>query len=310
MKFSFFAWLMMLLQPYQYEKISSFQELNYPFETHTVALKDDIQVAYVEEGQGPETLLFIHGLGSYLPAWKKNIEGLRGKYRCIAIDLPGYGKSSKGPYSGSMTFFADVVAEFIRAKGLQNVTLVGHSMGGQISMVTALHHPEAVAKLVLASPAGFETFTEGEKQWLRDVVTLEATRLTPAEQIRTNYAYNFYQFPDDAEFMVTDRLAMRFAKADFEAYCYIIQQSVRGMVDQPVYEYLPQIQQPTLVLYGEQDNLIPNRFLHGGFTRTVAEKGASRLPNATLQMVNHAGHFVQWDQPEAVNAAIEAFLGK
>lgn len=299
---------MMLLQPYQYEKISSFQELIYPFETHTVELKDGIRVAYVDEGQGPETLLFIHGLGSYLPAWKKNIEGLRGKYRCIAIDLPGYGKSSKGPYSGSMTFFAGVVADFIRTQKLENVTLVGHSMGGQISMVTALHYPELVQQLVLAAPAGFETFTEGEKQWLRDVMTLDATRLTPAEQIRTNYSYNFYKFPDDAEFMVTDRLAMRFAKEDFEAYCYIIQQSVRGMVDQSVYEYLPQIKQRTLILYGEQDNLIPNRFLHGGFTKTIAEKGASRLPRATLQMVNHAGHFVQWDQAEIVNGAIMNFM--
>jgi len=81
-------------------------QIEYPYEVKKVELFNDIELAYVDEGKGDQTIIFIHGLGSYLPAWKNNIEGLMSDYRCIAIDLPGYGYSSKGKYEGSMTFFA------------------------------------------------------------------------------------------------------------------------------------------------------------------------------------------------------------
>ncbi|MBZ0243550.1 MAG: alpha/beta hydrolase, partial [Bacteroidales bacterium] len=70
---------------------ASFDDIPYPFELHKVQLSNEVNLAYVDEGTGKETIIFIHGLGSYLPAWKKNIEVLRNDYRCIAIDLPGYG---------------------------------------------------------------------------------------------------------------------------------------------------------------------------------------------------------------------------
>ncbi|MBK8493400.1 MAG: alpha/beta hydrolase [Saprospirales bacterium] len=281
-------------------------ELPYPYEVKKVELPEGIKVAYVDEGKGDQTLVFIHGLGSYLPGWKKNIEGLKGQFRCIAIDLPGYGKSSKGKYEGSMRFYAKIVAELIDELNLGKVTLVGHSMGGQISIVTALAYPDKVDKLVLVAPAGFETFTKGQRQWFREVMTANGVKLTTVEQIKINLAYNFYRMPKDAEFMITDRINMRTA-ADFDAYCYIIPQCVQGMVDDPVYEFLPQIQQPTLVLFGENDNLIPNRFLNPGATEKVAQDGAGRIPHATLHMVPKAGHFVQFEQPDAVNGYILQF---
>ena len=78
--------------------VQSFDDLTYPFPTHKLQLAEDLELAYFDEGKGNEVILFIHGLGSYAPAWKKNIESLSKDYRCLAIDLPGYGKSSKGRY--------------------------------------------------------------------------------------------------------------------------------------------------------------------------------------------------------------------
>lgn len=282
-------------------------DLNYPFPVKKAQLSDELTLAYVDEGSGPVTILFIHGLGSYLPAWKNNIDGLRGQYRCIAIDLPGYGKSSKGNYSGSMRFNAQAVKDFCDKLGLKKVVLAGHSMGGQIALVTAMAYPELVEKLVLLAPAGFETFNKGERQWFREVMTADGVRLTTVEQIRTNFGYNFYNMPPEAQFMIDDRVAMRAAE-DFPAYCYIIPKNVQGMVDEPVFDFLPQIKQPTLVLFGENDNLIPNRFLNGGPTEKYARAGAERMPNATLKMVPKAGHFVQFEQAGPVNAAIQEFL--
>ena len=88
-------------------------------------------------------------------------------------------------------------------------------------------------------------------------MTVDGVRLTTVEQIRNNYAYNFYNMPKDAEFMVNDRIAIRSAD-DFIPYCYMITKNVQGMVDQPIFDFMPQIKQPVLAIYGENDNLIPN----------------------------------------------------
>ncbi|MCB0571548.1 MAG: alpha/beta fold hydrolase [Phaeodactylibacter sp.] len=289
--------------------IQAFEELPYPFPTQKARLSEDLEIAYFDEGKGEKVILFIHGLGSYAPAWKKNIESLRADYRCLAIDLPGYGKSSKGNYEASMTYFATVIKDFLDVLGIDKAVLVGHSMGGQIALTTALSYPEKVESLVLVAPAGFETFHKGERQWFREVLTPTSVKLTTVDQIKENIAWNFYDMPDDALFMVTDRIAMRKAK-DFDAYCYIIPECVKGMVDQPVFDELPNVHQPALAIFGEQDNLIPNRFLNGGSTEAIGRQGVDRMPNARLMMVDKAGHFVNFERVAQVNDAIRAFLAE
>jgi pimeloyl-ACP methyl ester carboxylesterase len=254
MKTFLFSILALLLSGCAFQQsipsISSFDDIPYPYVVNKVKLDDGKEIAYMDEGNGKQVLLFIHGLGSYAPAWKKNIEGLKNDYRCIAIDLPGYGRSSKGKYEASMSAFADVVKAFIEQLEIEKVTLVGHSMGGQISIMTALAYPDLVDKLILVAPAGFETFTPGERQWFREVLTPRAVQLTSVDQIKANIAWNFHHMPEDALFMARDRIAMRDAEG-FDAYCYIIPECVKGMVDEPVFEYLDRIQAPTLVFFGK-----------------------------------------------------------
>lgn len=295
--------------PYQsVNPISSFDELNYRHEVKKVRLPaSGTTIAYTDEGKGEKTILFIHGLGSYLQAWIKNVDVLKSDYRCISIDLPGYGKSSKEPHSGQMTFYAGIVNELVKELKLGNVYLAGHSMGGQISMTTALLYPEITAGLILVDPAGFEEFTKGQKQWFRDVMTFDGVRLTTAEAIQNNLATNFYRLPADADFMITDRLAMRKA-SDFNAYCYAVVQSVNGMVDNPVSGYLKDVKVPTLIFFGENDNLIPNRFLNPGTTRQIAESGAARIAGSKLVMVPKCGHFMMFEKAEVFNTETKKFL--
>lgn len=290
-------------------QMNSMNELNYNFDVKYVQLKNDIRLAYIDEGKGKgkETILFVHGLGSYIPAWRKNISVLKENYRCIAIDLPGYGKSSKNPHSGRMSFYAGVVAEFIKTMKLGKVILAGHSMGGQISMVTALHHPEVIDKLVLVDPAGFENFHAGQRKWFKEVMTPNLVRLTTLEGIEANLATNFYNMPDDAIFMITDRAAMRTA-SDFDNYCYAVCQSVAGMVDEPVIDKLSLIDKPTLIFFGENDNLIPNRYLNPGSTIKIAESGAAKIKNSKLIMVPKCGHFMMFEKSDVFNTELEAFL--
>ncbi len=294
-------------QPYKGLMKMEFNELQYPYPVKMADLGDGIRLAYVDEGKSEEPILFLHGLGSYLPAWQKNIRDLRDQFRCIAVDLPGYGKSSKGLFPFTMEFYADVIVKFMDALNIPRATIAGHSMGGQIAMVMALKYPERVSRLILVSPAGFELFTPGEKAWLKEVMTPEFVQLTPVQQIRANVVSNFYNMPKDAEFMVTDRIALRDAR-DFLKYCYAVSKSVAGMVDQPVFEVLEKISQPTLILFGENDNLIPNRILHGGRTRDIAEIGHAKIPNSRLVMIPRCGHFLQFEKPEIFNQAITRFL--
>lgn len=293
----------------QTKALHSMEELNYNSEVRYIQMGDDIRIAYTDAGKGQDVIIFIHGLASYIPAWKKNVADLSKDFRCISIDLPGYGKSSKGNYEGSMSFYAACVKTFCEKLGIQQVHIAGHSMGGQIAMVTALKYPELVDKLILVAPAGFETFNKGQRQWFRDVMTVDGVRLTTVEQIRLNYAYNFYDMPDDAQFMVDDRIAIRSTK-EFTDYCFNITQSVKGMVDEPVYEFLPLIKNKTLCIFGANDNLIPNRFLNGGRTEKYARKGAERMPDCRLEMIPKAGHFVMFEKADACNQLIREFVGK
>ncbi|MEJ5304117.1 MAG: alpha/beta hydrolase [Bacteroidales bacterium] len=290
--------------------LANMEELEYPMPVKKVFLpQNGYHIAYMEAGTSGPVVIFIHGLGSYAPAWKRNLEELSKNNRCIAIDLPGYGKSDKFPHSGRMSFYAGIIKELIAELNLGSVFLAGHSMGGQIAITTALLYPEQVKGLILVAPAGFETFTPGQKQWFRDIMTPKGVKLTTAEAIQTNLVTNFYRMPAEAEFMITDRLRMRNA-ADFDAYCYAVAQSVSGMVDEPVAAYLNDLNIPVIIFFGENDNLIPNRYLNPGATREVAEAGASRIRNSKLVMIPRCGHFLMFEKPEIFNRETEEFLKK
>lgn len=292
----------------QPEKIKSMQDWEYPYEIHHAALPNDLRIAYIDEGEGPFTLLFIHGLGSYLRAWDQNIDQLRQDYRCIALDLPGYGKSSKGEYAYDMSFFAEVIRQFIDQLQLKNVILVGHSMGGQIAMHTVLNDPAAIEKLILLAPAGFETFSEKESNWLQSVYTAALIKATPEAQIVKNFEINFYKMPDNARFMIDDRLYMR-ETVEYDRYCEMIPKCVAGMLNEPVFDRLSTFNLPTLILYGEGDLLIPNRILHQDLNvKKVATSGHEVIPDSRLLLLPEAGHFIQWEQAEKVNEVIGQWL--
>jgi pimeloyl-ACP methyl ester carboxylesterase len=288
-------------------KMNSMSELKYDFPVRYAPLNDGIKLAYVDEGKGTETILMIHGLGSYLPAWNKNITELSKSYRVIAVDLPGYGKSSKAPHSGLMSFYAGVIANLIQTLELGPVNLAGHSMGGQIAMVLTLEKPELVKRLILVDPAGFEAFHAGQKNWFKDVMTPNLVRLTTVDAIENNLASNFYRLPDDARFMIEDRIAMRDAD-DFEAYCLAVARSVHGMVEEAVLDKIQAIHIPTLIFFGENDMLIPNRYLNPGFTRKIAETGAGLIKGSKLIMVPKCGHFMMFEKPEVFNSETRNFI--
>lgn len=284
----------------------------YPFPVKHCQISPNVELAYMEAGQGATSLVFIHGLGSYAPAWNKMIPLLSDVCHCLAVDLPNYGLSKKGDYSFSMSFFADCLEAFIRKLGLKKVVLAGHSMGGQIALTMALRKNIKIKKLVLLAPAGFEQFTTSDRAWFEKFVTPTLLQSLSIEQITENFDLNFStkKLPPDAHFMLEDRLELREKDpAGYESFCKMVARCVQGMLDTPVFDRLHEIVLPTLIFFGQEDYLIPNRFLHPSLSPLqVAESGYAQLPNSQLRMLSPCGHFVPWEGAVEVSEAMKRFL--
>lgn len=290
---------------YKLEPIE-YNDLDYGYDVKYSKIRN-INVAYIDEGSGSQTILLIHGLGTYAKGWIKNIAALAEYNRVIAVDLPGYGKSDKGYYKYTMDFYAQIITELMDKLDINKAIVVGHSMGGQIAITMALDYSDQVEKLILISPAGFERFTDGEGDWLIGVMTPDLVKDTPIRAIDTNLRYTFYETPQEAEFLITERIQLRGA-LDFDRYCYAVSKNVQAMIDGYVYDRLDQISQPTLILWGENDELIPNRFLHAGWTKDIAKIGEKEIPNNKTILFSKCGHFVQFEKPEETNQAIIEFI--
>jgi pimeloyl-ACP methyl ester carboxylesterase len=119
-------------------------------------------VAYRElPGTGVPVLL-VHGIGSSLDTWGELPERLSAQgIRVLSVDLPGHGESSKGPGDYSLGSLASTLRDLLDARGIERVHLVGHSLGGGVSMQFAYQFPDRVASMVLESSGGLgeEAFT-------------------------------------------------------------------------------------------------------------------------------------------------------
>ena len=282
-----------------------FSDIDYGYQIKTAL--NDPKISYIDQGSGDKTIILVHGLASNAGFWRYNIPELAKHFRVIAVDLPGYGKSEKGDYSYTMSFYADQIKKLIDELQLKNVVYVGHSMGGQIGIKLAIKYPTLLNKLILASPAGFEEFQRGEGDWLRSVMTMKGVKSTTEEGIRRNLAMNFYNWNDKWEWMVEERVRMRKA-ADFDEFAYTVVRCVNGMLDEPTFNKLNLIKTPTLVVYGKYDGLIPNPYLNPGHTAEVFINGAKDIGNVQLVELEDAGHMIQIEKSDKFNQAVLNFL--
>lgn len=284
-------------------------ESPYPLHVKNVGLSGGISLAYTEAGRG-FPLLFIHGLGSYLPAFAKNLPVLSGHYRCIALDLPGYGKSAKEGFTAGMEFYADVVHEFLEALQIETCCLAGHSMGGQVAMHTALKYPRKIKKLALLAPAGLETFSPQEARQVANWFRADKVWKAGKDIIEQNVRANFHDFPADAQPLLADRLRYK-SCSDYSRFCQVVSDSVVAMLQEPVYERLPELAMPVLILFGRQDAYIPSPLLHPQLElQPMIEEAVARIPQGSCRFFDACGHFVQWETAEQVNKRLLEFLGE
>lgn len=259
---------------------------------------DGLKVYYKETGpQGAPALLLLHGFGSSLQAWDDWSLKLEQKYRVIRLDLPGFGLTGASPandYSEEkdlaiLTYFADKL-------GLEKFSVMGHSMGGKMAWSLAASQPERVQALVLMAPDGFpETKDIGTKPYEVPAIMGLIKYVLPKYLVRKSIEPAFVQADALNDALVNRYFDMLRAPGVRGA---ILERSNQTIYTDPV-PRLKAIKAPTLLIWGERDQMIPN---------TNAQSYAHVLSNSTTVLVPKLGHLLQEEQPEKGLTAVIQFL--
>lgn len=255
---------------------------------------DSLDMAYTDQGQALPALVFVHGFPLSRDAWQKQVEALAPSHRVIAPDLRGLGESQGSAGATSMARYAEDLALLIRGLGLGPVILAGHSMGGYVALAFADRFPELLCGLVLVgTKAGADT-PEGaaKRRATAAKVLAEGTAAIVEDMASKMLAASNH----DGAMAQQVRALMAGATPQGLASALL------GMADRPdATPRLAQIQVPTLVITGADDTLIPP---------SESEWLAKGIRGAELEIIPGAGHLVAFEQPEAFNRRLAAWLAQ
>lgn len=268
------------------------------------------RVAYRDVGpRHAPTLLLVHGLGSSSLCWLHDVPTLARDFRVIVVDLPGFGESDKPRYAYTLAFWRGRLLRLLDHLGVRSATVIGHSMGAQLAIGMALEAPARVDALVLAAPAGIERFSPLQQAMLQRSVSPAWVRRQSHGDLRTHLGLAFHGWPHEAERLI--ELRRRLRGPELDGYAHAFAAGVRAMLDEPVHDRLAELRTPTLVVFGAEDRLVPNRWLHPNLTTADLLRGATRtIPDAEGLLIPNAGHLVQFERPDAFDAAVLDFLAR
>ena len=253
--------------------------------THHLAFADK-SLAYVEQGSGP-AIIIVHGVGGHKEDWAGVATALADTHCVIAIDMLGFGESSKTGNDLSMPVQAAALAALLDAQGVEKASLIGNSVGGWVTATFAATYPDRTEKLILIDVAGFEAMFEGEPPANFDSSSVEEQRA-----LLRVVAPKAADIPGVAEHA-------------FESYVATGEKAIAAGWGQSLYSsprletLLPNISASTLVLWGADDTLFP---------AMLCDIFAGQIATAQSALIADAGHFPHMDNPEATTAAIRNFL--
>ena len=294
--------LLVIIYALLYRKDLTVSELTRRYVTSTsryVAL-DGMQVHYRNEGNPADSvpLVLLHGTGAMLQTWDGWVRILQPQRRIIRLDLPGYALTGPHPQNESSgTYYADFMARFLAKLGVKRCDLAGNSLGGNIAWHVALLHPALVRRLVLIDAAGYPFTPKSVPIGFRLArvpgISGLVAKLTPDALFRSSLT-NVY-FTDS---LVTDDLVRTYAdlnrrEGNRENFVR------RKAVPDSLWQKIGQITQPTLILWGQHDDLIPPA-LAGRFHRD--------LPNDSLIIYPNAGHVPMEEIPGRTARDFQAWM--
>lgn len=261
----------------------------------------DLDVHYLEEGSGPP-VLFLHGWPTNAQLWRHVLPAVAAGRRAIAIDLPGFGQSSKPPdLSYSFRLYDKVLDGFLEALGIDRVGLVVHDLGGPIGLHWAATGQARIIDLVLLNTLVFADMSWAVKvfvaaSYLPGISHVLSSGWGLAASMRfgvvdkgriTSEVEQIYQEPFPTR---SDRKALLATAHGLHP---------RGF--DTITASLPGYRVPVRLLYGESDRILPD------VASTMARVKVI-IPHAELSSIPDCGHFLQEDQPEQVATLLAEFL--
>lgn len=261
----------------------------------TMLTLGDVRVAVDIAGDGPDTLLLIHGHPFNRTMWRPQLEGLDGSgWRVVAPDLRGYGETTVVPGVATFDDFTQDLALLLDALGVSKAVIGGLSMGGQIAMHFCRRYPERVAGVLLAATFPQPETPEGKanrramaERLLREGMAPYASDVLP-KMLGPN---NLGTMPDVA----ADVLAMMRGTSPEGAAA-----ALRGRAERPDYApTLAQLHVPALVVVGSDDAFT---------TLDDAERMVRMLPDAELLVMDRVGHMPNLEAAPAFNRALRHLL--
>jgi pimeloyl-ACP methyl ester carboxylesterase len=248
-------------------------------------------IAYREAGDGPP-LVFLHGFLCDSRCWRTQLTGLADQFRVVAWDAPGAGASSDPPATFTITDWAECLAAFLHALGIERACFAGLSWGGLLAQEAFRLDASRVAGLVLA-----DTYAGWKGSFSAEVAE---KRLTRCEQDSTLPPGEFVKqwvpemFTADAPDALHEEMSS--IMRDFHPHGFRLM--AKALADGDTSSSLPAITSPTLLLWGEDDQRSP---------LSVAEKFRAAMPGAEYVVLSGAGHVSNMERPDAFNDHVRRF---
>ncbi|MDZ8068517.1 MAG: alpha/beta hydrolase [Nostoc sp. DedQUE08] len=265
---------------------------------------EGINTRYWKVGEHGTPLILIHGAGASIDYWYKNIFILGQNHVVYALDWVGSGKTDKPEKTYNYDDLANFVIQFMDTIGVSNATVLGASAGGVIALKLALAFPKKVNKLVLIGSAGLGKAV-GLGMRISSIPGIgealnKPSLATTKFLIRqcAHYPENFLN--DEFVNLVYQNLPLEVLK--FQLRLFRTTANFWGMKPEflkNICDFLTQIQAPTLIIWGKQDQVIPVSY---------AESTASKIPDSKLHLFNNCGHWPYLEYPDDFNHLVLEFL--
>ncbi len=263
-----------------------------------------MQVHIRDEGprNDPDPVILLHGTSASLHTWNGWTEQLAQHRRVIRVDLPGFGLTGPHPQQDyRITAYADFVIELADQLGIHSFVLAGNSLGGRIAWTTAAIAPEQVTKLILVDPSGGYPLPPESVPLAFRVAQLPGFSklmdyVLPRFMVRASLE-NVYANPE----LVTEELVdLYYDMARREGNRQALRQRFQQEANGDEQAIIRSLQQPTLILWGAQDRLIP---LANGY------KYEQDITNSALVVFPDLGHIPQEEDPQQSLQPVLSFLG-
>lgn len=247
-----------------------------------------ITVNYIDEGTGTP-ILFLQGWGTNIELYKKLTDKVATLGRIIALDLPGFGKTQEPPFAWNVSEYAEFVKLFVKELNLKNVILMGHSFGGRIiiKLMSELRDEFSVEKIVLLDSAGIKakkTFKQRVKQkWFKLCKKVANSKIV--SKVKPG---------------LVEKLQSKHGSADYRNASPLMRQVMVKAINEDLTELLPNINVPTLLVWGDMDTATP---------LNDAKIMEERIPDAGLVVLKNTGHYSFLEDFYTFSRVIESFLG-